>query len=187
MAGDAGTGPLADTRGNFNPMAFYSMTDERPHASGGAADPARPLPARGLAVGVFDLFHVGHLRYLQFARARCQTLVVAVTRDATVLAKKQRAPAMPETERMEIVRGLGWVDQALPQLGSLDDTETAQRWLARLAINHVFIGEDWRGSARWERLEPRLAAQGIGLTWTPRANEVSTTALRERILNSLPA
>ncbi|WP_439687311.1 Glycerol-3-phosphate cytidylyltransferase [Cupriavidus oxalaticus] len=147
--------------------------------------PSAPLPDRGLAIGVFDLFHVGHLRYLQYARARCHTLVTLVTRDATVLARKRRAPAMPEHERVEIVQGLGWVDEVRLQPGTLDDTEAALAWLKALRVNHVFIGEDWRGSARWERLAPRIGALGMGLSWTPRANEVSTTALRERILASL--
>ncbi|WP_454724826.1 MULTISPECIES: adenylyltransferase/cytidyltransferase family protein [Cupriavidus] len=155
------------------------MTDTTP------ARPSGPLAARGLAVGVFDLFHVGHLRYLQYARARCQALVAAVTRDATVQATKQRVPAMPEAERLEIVRGLGWVDEALLQPDSLENTESAVRWLAALGVDHVFIGEDWRGSARWARLAPRLAALGIGLSWTPRTEEVSTTELRQRILASL--
>ncbi|MET0962126.1 MAG: adenylyltransferase/cytidyltransferase family protein [Noviherbaspirillum sp.] len=146
-----------------------------------------PGAGRGLAVGVFDLFHVGHLRYLKFIRARCETLVVAVTRDATVFEKKKRFPAVPQAERIEIVDGLGWVDEVVPQPESLDDADAAERWLTALAIDHVFIGEDWRGSARWERLAPRLAALGIGLSWTPRAQEVSTTALRERILNSFSA
>lgn len=139
------------------------------------------LPARGLAVGVFDLFHVGHLRYLQFARARCRSLTALVTRDATVLAKKGRPAAMPELERMEILRGLGWLDEVTLQPGSLDETEDAVQWLTALRVDHVFIGEDWRDSARWQRLAPRLAALGIGLTWTPRTETVSTTVLRERI------
>ncbi len=150
--------------------------------------PAAPtLPERGLAIGVFDLFHVGHLRYLQYARARCRTLLTVVTRDATVLAKKQRTPAVPEQERTEIVRGFGWVDEVLLQPGTLDNTEEALGWITALRVDHLFVGEDWRGSARWQRLEPRLAVMGIGLSWTPRSNEVSTTALRERILASLQA
>ncbi|MDB5798233.1 MAG: glycerol-3-phosphate cytidylyltransferase [Paucimonas sp.] len=139
---------------------------------------------RALAVGVFDLFHVGHLRYLQFARARCNVLVVAVTRDATVLAKKGRTPAVHEAERIEIVRGLGWVDEVLAQPESLDATDSATSWIAALGIEHVFIGEEWRDSPRWLRLAPRLAAIGIGLDWAPRTAQVSTTVLRERILKS---
>lgn len=150
--------------------------------------PAAPaLPERGLAIGVFDLFHVGHLRYLQYARARCRTLLTVVTRDATVLAKKQRMPAVPELERAEIVRGFGWVDEVMLQPGTLDNTEQALDWITALRVDHLFVGEDWRGSARWQRLEPRLAAMGTGLSWTPRSNEVSTTALRERILAGLQA
>ncbi|MDC8757873.1 adenylyltransferase/cytidyltransferase family protein [Janthinobacterium fluminis] len=146
------------------------------------APPAGATAARALAVGVFDLFHVGHLRYLQFIRARCATLVVAVTRDATVLDKKGRAPVVPQDERIEIVRGLGWVDEALLQPCSLDDSAAAADWIAALGVDHVFIGDDWRGSARLARLQPALAARGIGLGFTPRAAQVSSSALRERIL-----
>lgn len=147
--------------------------------------PPQPLPARGLAVGVFDLFHVGHLRYLQYIRARCQELVVVVARDDIVLAKKGCAPVVPQEQRLEILRGLGWLDEVLPMWANLDDPDATEACLRTLRIDHVFIGEDWRGSARWQRLEPRLAALGTGLTWTPRSPEVSTSALRGRILNHL--
>lgn len=145
----------------------------------------QPLPARGLAVGVFDLFHVGHLRYLQYIRARCQSMVAVVARDDIVLAKKGHAAAVPEAQRMEMLRGLGWIDEVLPMWASLDDPDSTEACLRALRIDHVFIGDDWRGSARWQRLAPRLAAMGIGLTWTPRSEEVSTSALRARILNDL--
>jgi glycerol-3-phosphate cytidylyltransferase len=143
------------------------------------------LATRGLAVGVFDLFHVGHLRYLQYARARCQTLVVTVTPDATVFARKKRLPAIPQAERLEIVQGLGWIDEVLLQPHPLDDVAATEAWLVAQAISQVFIGEDWRGSPRWLVLAPRLTVRGIGLSWTPRTEQISSTVLRERILNSL--
>jgi rfaE bifunctional protein nucleotidyltransferase chain/domain len=68
-----------------------------------------------LANGVFDLFHVGHLRYLQGARALADLLVVAVNSDASakLLGKGPGRPVVPEAERAEIVAGLACVDHVV--------------------------------------------------------------------------
>jgi rfaE bifunctional protein nucleotidyltransferase chain/domain len=64
-----------------------------------------------LANGIFDLFHVGHLRYLQGARAEADVLLVAVNSDASTRAYKGPGrPVIPEDERAEIVAGLACVD-----------------------------------------------------------------------------
>ena len=60
-----------------------------------------------LANGVFDLFHVGHLRYLEGARAEADLLVVAVNSDTSTRANKGPGrPVVPEAERAEIVAAL---------------------------------------------------------------------------------
>jgi len=64
-----------------------------------------------LANGAFDLFHVGHLRYLQGAKAEADLLLVAVNSDASTRAYKGPGrPMIPEDERAEIVAGLACVD-----------------------------------------------------------------------------
>jgi rfaE bifunctional protein nucleotidyltransferase chain/domain len=63
------------------------------------------------ANGCFDLLHVGHVRYLQGAAAEADRLIVAVNADASVARLKGRGrPAMPASERAEIVAALGAVD-----------------------------------------------------------------------------
>jgi len=68
-----------------------------------------------LANGVFDLFHVGHLRYLQGAKALADVLVVAVNSDASarLLGKGPGRPVVPEGERAEIVAALACVDHVV--------------------------------------------------------------------------
>lgn len=67
-----------------------------------------------LANGVFDLLHVGHLRYLQGARALGDRLVVAVNADSSVRALKgPTRPVIPEDERIELLCGLSCVDAVL--------------------------------------------------------------------------
>jgi rfaE bifunctional protein nucleotidyltransferase chain/domain len=61
--------------------------------------------------GCFDILHVGHVRYLQAARARGDMLAVALNGDASVRALKgPTRPVNPEAERAEVLAGLGCVD-----------------------------------------------------------------------------
>jgi len=61
--------------------------------------------------GCFDLLHVGHIQYLQQARALGDCLVVALNDDASVrLLKGQQRPLLPQQERARILAALGCVD-----------------------------------------------------------------------------
>lgn len=64
-----------------------------------------------LANGNFDLLHVGHVRYLQGAKALGGKLVVAINSDESVRKLKgEGRPIMPQDERAEIVAALADVD-----------------------------------------------------------------------------
>lgn len=64
-----------------------------------------------LANGAFDLLHVGHLRYLQAAKALGTILVVAINADTSVRrAKGAGRPHIPQAERAELVAALACVD-----------------------------------------------------------------------------
>lgn len=65
----------------------------------------------GFANGVFDLLHVGHVRYLEGARREADRLVVAVNSDRSVRALKgPDRPVLPEQDRAELVAALRCVD-----------------------------------------------------------------------------
>jgi rfaE bifunctional protein nucleotidyltransferase chain/domain len=90
--------------------------------SGGKIQPVAEIAARlerepglrqGLVVanGVFELLHVGHIRYLEGARAVGRMLLVAVNSDDSARSLKGPGrPYVPLAERMEIVAALGCVD-----------------------------------------------------------------------------
>jgi len=64
-----------------------------------------------LANGNFDLLHVGHVRYLNGAKALGGKLIVAINADESVRALKgEGRPVMPAEERAEIVAALADVD-----------------------------------------------------------------------------
>jgi FAD synthetase len=69
-----------------------------------------------LATGVFDLLHIGHLRFLEESKKRGglgSKLVVMVASDKTVLRRKGRGPVVPEDQRRALVAALRVVDRAI--------------------------------------------------------------------------
>ena len=64
-----------------------------------------------LANGCFDLFHVGHIRYLAGAKELGDILIVGVNSDRQVRRLKgENRPLMPEQERAEMISALRFVD-----------------------------------------------------------------------------
>ncbi|WP_291980479.1 D-glycero-beta-D-manno-heptose 1-phosphate adenylyltransferase [Luteitalea sp.] len=89
--------------------------------------------------GVFDLLHVGHLRYLQAARAEGDHLVVAVNTDDTVRAAKgPDRPVHPADDRAELLAGLTAVD-----LVTLFDEPTPAALIAAVQPDVLVKGADW--------------------------------------------
>jgi rfaE bifunctional protein nucleotidyltransferase chain/domain len=64
-----------------------------------------------MANGLFDILHVGHLRYLEAAALEADLLVVAVNSDDSARRLKgPQRPIVPDLERAELVAGFGCVD-----------------------------------------------------------------------------
>ena len=64
--------------------------------------------------GVFDILHVGHVRYLAQARALGDALLVAINSDRTVRELKgEDRPVFNEAERAEILAALRFVDYVM--------------------------------------------------------------------------
>jgi rfaE bifunctional protein nucleotidyltransferase chain/domain len=67
-----------------------------------------------LANGCFDILHVGHVRYLEGARALGEVLVVAINSDRSVRALKGAGrPILNEQERVALVSALRCVDHVV--------------------------------------------------------------------------
>jgi len=76
-----------------------------------------------IASGVFDLLHLGHVRFLEQAKAtggKDAKLIVVIARDSTVEKMKGRKPIMSETERQALVQSLKVVDESVLGYESLD-------------------------------------------------------------------
>ncbi len=127
----------------------------------------------GFAPGVFDLFHVGHLNILRQARAHCDHLIAGVHADDTVLQMKGRAPVVPLSERLEIVKSVRFVDEAVP----VSEPDKIKVWKS-LGFDVVFKGDDWRGTETWNALEEKFGKLGVDVVYFPYTLYTSSTLLR---------
>jgi FAD synthetase len=83
-----------------------------------------------LASGVFDLLHLGHVKFLEEAKkagGRNAELLVIVARDSTVQRMKGRKPIMPEDQRRALVESLRVVDEAVLGLEDFDIGDVIER------------------------------------------------------------
>ena len=93
-----------------------------------------------LTNGHFDVLHVGHVRYLQVAKALGDVLVVGLNDDASTRALKgPQRPIMPATERAELLAALEAVDYVIP-FAEL----TAERLVTTLQPEFYVKGSDWQ-------------------------------------------
>ena len=128
-----------------------------------------------VANGAFDLLHVGHVRYLEGAKALADVLVVAVNDDASVRALKGPGrPRIPAAERAELVAALECVDQVV-LFGELDVRAVLRRLRPHLHVK----GTDYTPETVPERDE--LAAWGGRVAIAGDPKDHSTSALLERL------
>jgi D-glycero-beta-D-manno-heptose 1-phosphate adenylyltransferase len=127
-----------------------------------------------LTNGVFDLLHVGHLRYLRAARALGDVLVVGVNADASV--QKPGRPLVPESERAELVAALEPVDYVV-----IFSELTAENLLRAVRPRVYAKGADYSEST----LPEAAAAREIGaeVVLIPLVPGRSTTRVLETLAN----
>jgi D-beta-D-heptose 7-phosphate kinase/D-beta-D-heptose 1-phosphate adenosyltransferase len=106
-----------------------------------AAERRRAGQRIALTNGVFDLLHLGHVRYLQQARALGDALVVALNSDASArLLKGPERPITPEAERAEVLAALACVDTV-----TIFAERTAEALVADLRPEVYAKGGDYAG------------------------------------------
>jgi D-beta-D-heptose 7-phosphate kinase/D-beta-D-heptose 1-phosphate adenosyltransferase len=130
--------------------------------------------------GVFDLLHVGHVRYLAQASALGDALVVAINSDRCVRELKgPDRPVFDQHERAEILAALRHVDYVL-----VFDDISPRNLIKRLLPDVLVKGGDYQLDEIHGREEVEAAGgKVISLPFVPGA---STTSLLDRLKDSRP-
>src|SRR5882672_3990249 len=125
--------------------------------------------------GVFDLLHVGHVRYLAAARALGDVLLVAINSDRTVRELKGAGrPINNESERAEILAALRQVDYV-----TIFDDISPRALITRLLPDVLVKGGDYNLGEIHGREE--VEAAGGRVVSLPFIEGASTSAIIERM------
>ena len=130
----------------------------------------------GYAAGAFDLFHIGHLNILKHAKSQCDYLIAGVVSDEMLQLTKGITPVIPLAERLEIVRHIAYVDEAVPE--TVPDKLDMWR---ELKFDVFFKGDDWRGTEKGMKLEREFAEVGVEVVYFPYTMTTSSTQLRKAL------
>ena len=125
--------------------------------------------------GVFDILHVGHVRYLAQARALGDVLLVAINSDRTVRELKgEDRPVFNEAERAEILAALRFVDYV-----TVFDNISPRSLIAELLPDVLVKGGDYQLDQIHGREE--VEAAGGNVISLPFVEGASTTDIIKKM------
>ena len=129
--------------------------------------------ANVITYGTFDLFHIGHLKLLQRARAlggADGTLTVVVSSDLFNWEEKHKKCAIPDWQRAEIVGVLKCVDKVLFE----NSWEQKRQDVIDNKIDIFVMGDDWKG--KFDFLSDLCQ-----VVYLPRTPDISSTELKQKL------
>lgn len=139
----------------------------------------------GYTTGVFDLFHIGHLNFLENVKKFCDKLIVGITTDELSTKFKGKKPVIPFEERCEIVAAIKYVDEVVPQT----DMDKFEAW-KKYKFNVMFASLN--PTKKWPKIESEFIKKFsdrkikppkiVNLPYTPR---ISSTSRRNMLKKTL--
>jgi len=130
--------------------------------------------------GVFDLLHVGHVRYLKYARSLGDVLIVGVNADSSVrrLGKGDDRPVTTQADRAELLSSLEAVDAVV-----IFDEDTPAAVIERLRPDVLVKGADWEGRDLPGR--DSVERRGGRVVFAPFEPGYSTTSILEKLKSEM--
>lgn len=166
MYGDYMRLPALEQRGSAHRIVELELPDQRE---------VKPYRV-GYTAGVFDLFHEGHRRHLENARALCDVLIVGVNSDELTMVYKHVRPSENQNVRIRNIMESGYADQVV-----LVESLYKRSAYGTYYFNVLWIGDDWKGHPRWETTEKEMLEVGVDVIYLPYTPGISSTRLRHEM------
>jgi D-beta-D-heptose 7-phosphate kinase / D-beta-D-heptose 1-phosphate adenosyltransferase len=128
--------------------------------------------------GCFDLIHLGHVKYFQFAKDQGDLLVVGVNTDRSICRLKgPKRPIINEQDRMSVLEELESIDYLIGF-----DEDTPMRLIEQIRPDVLVKGADYRKEqvVGWDLVE----SYGGHVALAPLVDGRSTSAVIQRILEA---
>lgn len=132
--------------------------------------------------GTFDLFHHGHVNFLE----KCSNfgrVVVGLNTDDFVAAYKGARPILSYEERLSVLQACVYVDRVVENFGGSDSKPVIQE----VKPDVIAIGSDWARKdyyAQMQFSQDWLDEVGISLLYIPYTRGISSTEVKRRSANS---
>ncbi|MEK7497401.1 MAG: adenylyltransferase/cytidyltransferase family protein [Patescibacteria group bacterium] len=134
-----------------------------------------------LAGGVFDILHLGHVKYFNDLKKMGDILVIAVSSDKRVRERKgKERPILTQTARVRLVAELKSVDYALIAPGMKKDEVVPTTQVIKTLKPDVFVTPD----KRWIEYKNTVAPYGVKLKIVKIKKINSTTNIIQRVLKT---
>lgn len=140
-----------------------------------------------LASGVFDLLHLGHVRFLEDAKKAGgpdAKLIVIVAKDSTAEKLKGKKPIMNEDQRRALVESLRVVDEAVLGYEGLDIGEV----IARIKPDVIALGydqADMENEVKTYLVQRKLAVSVVRIGKFGENTLDSSTKIKQQIIDKL--
>jgi cytidyltransferase-like protein len=128
--------------------------------------------------GAWDLFHVGHLRAIQTAKANGDYLIVGAESDDLVTDGKGTLPVIAEEQRAEIIRAIQGVNEVF-----IYNDRDYLGYLLKYNIN-ILMWNPANREAHHQALLWELAKHNIQKIDIAYTKEISTTLIKNRIIEN---
>lgn len=158
----------------YRPELMYSVPDMKRICAISRKKQSKKYSV-GYVAGVFDMFHRGHLNLLKRAKEQCDYLIVGVVTDKQLIDYKKTKAIIPFEDRLAIVQGCRYVDEAVEIPANRPSTEYAHQ---QYHFDAQFSGSDYEDDPYWLAAREYLRKNGADLVFFPYTESVSSTKLK---------
>lgn len=132
--------------------------------------------------GTFDLFHAGHVNFLSRCKILADKVVVSLNTDEFIESYKGRVPICDYKDRKRTLESCRYVDEVVENVGGSD----SKLAIERVRPDIIAIGTDWAAKDYYSQMQFTqgwLDERDIVLVYIPYTQNVSTTDLKQRVIN----
>ena len=113
---------------------------------------------------------------LEQAKEYCDYLIVGIHSDEWVMHCKNRPTVINYEDRAAIVGAIRYVDEVVK-----NETRSKMEAWEKYHFDVAFIGDDWKGTEVWNKIEAELKSVGCDVVYIPYTKGISTTQIREKL------